>query len=61
LSTRLADDPVIRTGAIKGQAEETTAIDPGSKTRISHSIFGGPEQFSAALTELERQLYQDSA
>jgi type I restriction enzyme R subunit len=33
----------------------------GSKTRIRRGIFGGSEQFSAALTELERQLYQDSA
>ena len=33
----------------------------GSKTGIRRGIFGGPEQFSAALTELERPLYQDSA
>jgi type I restriction enzyme R subunit len=33
----------------------------GSKTRIRRGIFGGSEKFSEALTELERQLYQDSA
>jgi type I restriction enzyme R subunit len=30
----------------------------GSKTRIRRGIFGGSENFSEALTELERQLYQ---
>jgi len=33
----------------------------GSKTRIRRGIFGGADKFSEALTELERQLYRDSA
>jgi hypothetical protein len=33
----------------------------GSKTRIRRGIFGGSDKFSEALTELERQLYRDSA
>jgi hypothetical protein len=33
----------------------------GNKTRIRRGIFGGAEKFSAALTELERQLYQETA
>jgi type I restriction enzyme R subunit len=33
----------------------------GSETRIRRGIFGGPDKVSKALTELERQLYQDRA
>jgi type I restriction enzyme R subunit len=33
----------------------------GSKTRIRRGIFGGPDKFSEALTELEHLLYQDTA
>ncbi len=33
----------------------------GSKTQIRRGIFGGPEQYSAALTEFERQIYRDRA
>jgi type I restriction enzyme R subunit len=33
----------------------------GGKTRIRRAVFGGSEKFSKALTELEQQLYQDSA
>lgn len=31
------------------------------KSRIRQGIFAGPKQFSAALTELERQAYQQRA
>ena len=33
----------------------------GGKRRIRRGVFGGPEEFSEALTELERQLYKESA
>lgn len=33
----------------------------GSKTQFRLRIFGGPEHYFAALTELERQIYKDSA
>ena len=33
----------------------------GSKTRIRRGIFGGPDKFSEALTELEHLLDQDTA
>jgi type I restriction enzyme R subunit len=33
----------------------------GSKTQIRRGIFGGPEKYSAALTELEQQIYQEPA
>jgi type I restriction enzyme R subunit len=33
----------------------------GGKRRIRRGVFGGPEKFSEALTELERQLYKESA
>lgn len=33
----------------------------GGKRRIRRDVFGGPEKFSEALTELERQLYKESA
>ena len=33
----------------------------GGKSQIRRGVFAGPEQFSAALTELERQLYKESA
>jgi hypothetical protein len=33
----------------------------GSKTAIRRRIFGGADKFSAALTELEQELYRESA
>jgi type I restriction enzyme R subunit len=33
----------------------------GGKSHIRRGVFEDPEQFSAALTELERQLYKESA
>jgi type I restriction enzyme R subunit len=33
----------------------------GGKSRIRRRVFGGAEKFSEALTELERQLYKESA
>ena len=30
----------------------------GSKTQIRRGIFGGPEKFSRALTELEKVIYE---
>jgi type I restriction enzyme R subunit len=33
----------------------------GGKSRIRRGVFADADQFSAALTELERQLYKESA
>ena len=33
----------------------------GTKTQIRRGIFGGPEKFTQALTELEQALYQDES
>ncbi|MGB3225450.1 MAG: DEAD/DEAH box helicase family protein [Desulforhopalus sp.] len=33
----------------------------GTKTHIRRGIFGGPEKFSQALTELEQELYKDAS
>lgn len=33
----------------------------GSKTQIRRRVFGGPDKFTEALTELEHQLYRDTA
>ena len=33
----------------------------GSKTQIRRGIFGGPKKYSRAITELEQQIYRDTA
>ncbi|WP_211335173.1 type I restriction-modification enzyme R subunit C-terminal domain-containing protein [Thiocapsa rosea] len=33
----------------------------GSKTQIRRRVLGGPDKFTEALTDLEHQLYRDTA